>query len=214
MQAHLSTENGLDSLPKHVHGFALMHVAMRRDARRLVSVAPVLPQDRVGKVADWWKQVRAVIDWHHHTEDDILWPALRDRVPGFAETEKAMHADHAALDDAMDAVGAALKPGRPRGEVEAAALGFDAIIRDHLRAEESVVFKAFCVDLSQREYSAIEQRVITSAPLPIMQFLVPWMLDGADNASAVGAASAMPPPVRLLGTTVLRWNYHRQYRWW
>jgi iron-sulfur cluster repair protein YtfE (RIC family) len=183
-----------------------MHMAMRRDARRLVSVAPVLRDDKVERVAAWWRQVRAVIDWHHHTEDDILWPALRSRVPSFAEREKEMHADHAELDTAMDAVATALT----RGGLEAAATRFDTVVRDHLRDEEAVVLPAFCVEMTEREYTTIEQRVISSAPLSVMSFLPPWMLDGA----GAGATASMPPPVRVLGTTVLRWRYHQQWRWW
>ncbi|SDI44835.1 Hemerythrin HHE cation binding domain-containing protein [Actinokineospora alba] len=209
MRTQLSTENGLSTIPRHIHGFALMHVAMRRDARRLVAGAAGVRDGQVDRVAGWWRQVRAVIDWHHHTEDDILWPALRAKSPVFAEREQAMHADHIALDEAMEAVTKALAPGRLL-DLAGAARRFDTVVHAHLRDEEAVVLSAFRDDLSEREYLAIERRVIASAPMSVMAFLPPWMLDGADGVGA----SSMPPPVRLLGTTVLRLRYHRQWRWW
>lgn len=208
MTSNLSSEHGLAQLPAHVHGFALVHRAMRRDARRLAAAAPVAPGPHLDRVRGWWRQVRSVIEWHHRTEDDILWPALRARVPGFAGEEARMHADHAALDEAMSAVTSALAAG-DRARLRAAAAGFDETVRAHLRAEEALVLPAFCGGVPVEEYTALERRVIGSAPLPLLAFLAPWMLDEADTAG-----SAMPPPVRLMGGTVLRWNYHRQWRWW
>ncbi|MGX7828565.1 hemerythrin domain-containing protein [Actinokineospora sp. 24-640] len=203
METNLSTEHGFSALPGHLHAFALTHRAMRRDARRLRAG---VPEGGVAKAASWWRQVRAVIDWHHHTEDEILWPAIRARLD--PATEKAMHADHAALDTAMDGVTAALVPGSP--DLPAAASRFHDVLIAHLRAEESAVLPVFVHQLTRSEYGAVERRIIGSAGPSIMLFLPAWLLDGASGFSS----AAMPPPVRLIGATALRWNYHRQWKWW
>ncbi len=213
MTGRLSGEHGVDDLPGHVHGFALMHRAMRRDAHRLVTAAPTLAADKMAKAARWWHQVRAVIDWHYHTEDDLLWPALRSKVPAFARTESAMHDDHAALDAAMDAVTSALSGG-DRTELVSAAARFDAIIQAHLRAEEDVVLPVFCFDMTRREYLAIEREVMASASPSLLAFLFPWMLDSFSRADTAGMIATVPPPVRLIGMTVLQWRYQRQWCWW
>lgn len=203
METNLSTEHGLSALPGHLHGFALIHRAMRRDARRLRAG---VPEGRVAKAASWWHQVRAVIDWHHHTEDEVLWPLIGSRLgPG---TEKAMHADHAALDAAMAAVTAALVPGA--ADLPAAASRFHDVLIAHLRAEEAAVLPVFVHQLTRAEYDAIERRSVAGAGPSIMLFLPAWLLDEASGYSA----AAMPPPVRLIGATALRWNYHRQWKWW
>ncbi|MCG8915138.1 hemerythrin domain-containing protein [Actinokineospora sp. PR83] len=209
MTAGLSSEHGLDGLPENLHGFALLHRAMRRDAKKLLAVAPKLSSPKRPRVASWWDQVRATIDWHHHTEDDILWPELRAKVPGFAEREVDMHADHAALDEAMDAVTAALRLDDNAALVEAATR-FDAIIHDHLRAEETIVLPAF-VAMGKRAYGNVERRIMFSAPPTVLAFLLPWMFDGAGSGRA---AALMPLPVRLIGLTALNFRYERSYRWW
>ncbi|NEC69512.1 hemerythrin domain-containing protein, partial [Streptomyces sp. SID9727] len=109
------TSEHLPSLPGHFHGFALMHIAMRRDAARLVAVTRSGTGARTDGVVAWWHSLREVIDWHHHSEDAVLWPELRRAVPGFDRAADAIDGDHQRLDAAMDAVGAALRPGAGPG---------------------------------------------------------------------------------------------------
>ncbi|MFG2040411.1 hemerythrin domain-containing protein [Dactylosporangium sp. NPDC048998] len=207
-QVPMSSEHGVHGLPEHVRGFALMHVAMRRDARRLTGAASAVTASSGPAVATWWSRVRGAIDWHHHSEDEVLWPELRRRVRGFAAREAAIHGDHEALDAAMDAVSVALTPRGVQG-LTAAATRFSTVLHEHLRAEEDFVFPVFTEDLTPQEYLAIERRVVATAPARVMAYLQPWMFDGADRRAVASVEATIPPPVRLLGGTVLRWRYER-----
>lgn len=212
MTTPTSSERGLDALPGHIHGFALMHMAMRRDARRLGAAAPTL--DPGGGVAGWWQQLRRTIEWHHRSEDDMLWPEMRCQVPGFAHQDDVLEDDHAALDEAMDAVSAALVPSGDRAALVAAAARFDNLIHDHLRREEAIVFPAFATGLPVAKYLAIERRVIGSAGFGLLTFVLPWMFDGFSGRAAGQAGATIPPPIRLLGATVLRRRYRQRWRQW
>ncbi|MEV8633981.1 hemerythrin domain-containing protein [Streptosporangium sp. NPDC051023] len=214
MSVPTSSENSLHGMPDHLCAFALMHVAMRRDARRLGKAAPALDPAMYGRVGAWWRQVRDVIDWHHRSEDDVVWPALRRRVRGFAASEKVMNHDHVALDQAMEAVSAALGSNGDRAALVSASAWFDDLIREHLRLEEAVVFPIFSGDLTVDEYLSIERRVLASASAGILTFLLPWMLDQADRTTAAKVNATIPPPIRLFGGTLLRWRYDHSWRWW
>jgi hypothetical protein len=205
----MSSERGVETLPAHIRGFALMHVAMRRDARRLLAAAPAVRPGNAPTVGSWWRQLNDIIDWHHQSEDDVLWPELRRRVPDFTAKEQALNGDHEALDHAMAAVSTVLVPGGDLGALPAAAARFDDIIHEHLRLEEAVVFPVFTSDLTVEEYLAIERRVIGTAPVSVMTVLQPWMFDGVTGRATSTVAATIPPPVRLLGNTVLRWRYQR-----
>ncbi|MDX3850034.1 hemerythrin domain-containing protein [Streptomyces sp. AK02-01A] len=205
MSTPMSSEHGLRSLPGHFHGFALMHIAMRRDAQRLLAAAPVLTSAGLGPAGVWWQQLRDIIDWHHRSEDDVLWPGLLRTAPEFAAEARLLGEDHAVLDRAMDAVTSALRGDAP---VVTAATRFGSVLRDHLRDEEAVSFPVFA-RLSPDEYLAVERKVIASAPLKVMSSLQPWMFDGADRRSVAQVAATIPPPVRLIGNTVLRRRYER-----
>lgn len=207
MSSTMSSER-LASVPGHLQGFALMHVAMRRDARRLTAAAPVLAAADHAPVRDWWHRLRAVIDWHHHSEDDVLWPELLRLLPRSRGQAARLTGHHTELDAAMDAVGAALDGGTGPAAVVPAADRFTRVLHDHLREEEEIVFPLF-LQLPEREYLSLERRVLRSAPRSVLALLPPWMFDGAEPAAVANVSATMPPPVRLLGRTVLRRRYER-----
>ncbi len=72
---------GVGALPRHLRGFAQTHLALRRDSRRLVAAVPLLTSSGLPAVAEWWRQFRGIVDWHHRTEDEILWPGLIEHAP-------------------------------------------------------------------------------------------------------------------------------------
>lgn len=195
----------LDTLPGHFHGFALMHVAMRRDAARLTAAAPRITSHGAGPAAQWWQRLRDVIDWHHRSEDDFLWPELLRRLPQFKPQADEIAGDHTELDHAMDQVTTAL--AGPTA-LPAAAAHFRQVLTHHLADEEKTVFPIFA-QLPERDYLALEQRLVRTAPPGVLTYLPPWMFDGADKRSTDLVAATMPPPVRLLGRTVLRRRYER-----
>ncbi|MFE7214930.1 hemerythrin domain-containing protein [Streptomyces sp. NPDC001698] len=110
----------LQTLPDHFHGFARMHIAMRRDARRLAGGARSVTAEQMVPVSTWWHRLREVIDWHHHSEDEVPWPELHRAIPGFAEAARTLGDDHGQLDDAMDRVDEAFVHGAPAGLIPAA----------------------------------------------------------------------------------------------
>lgn len=197
-----SSEHGLAALPPYFHGFALMHIAMRRDAARLRAAAPVWN----GGGADWWQRLREVIEWHHTSEDDVLWPGLRRRDADFDAQARELHEDHEELDAAMAAVSTAIDR---RGDgLASAAQTFEGVLRDHLRDEERIVFPVF-ERLGERAYLAEERKVVASAPMRVMTHLQPWMFDGAPRQSVAYVSATIPPPVRLIGATLLNRRYAR-----
>ncbi len=209
MSEIMSSERGVRDLPAQIHGFALMHVAMRRDTKRLADAAPRVTPANVRAVTSWWKLLHDVIDWHHRSEDDVLWPAVRALVPGFATVEREMLHDHTALEEAMAQVTAALRRSTGLSALAPAAHRLHQVLVDHLRHEEAAVFPVLTRDLQTRQYLGIEQRVVGSAPPRVLSYLQPWMFDGADPAVIPGVAATIPPPVRLLGNTLLRRRYER-----
>lgn len=207
MSTPMSSER-LDTLPGHFHGFALMHVAMRRDAHRLTAAAPRLTARGAGPAGQWWQRLRDVIDWHHRSEDDFLWPELLRRHPQFRPQADEIAGDHTELDRAMDQVTAALTATGGPAALPAAAEHFRQVLTHHLADEEKTVFPIFA-QLPARDYLTLEQRLVRTAPPGVLTYLPPWMFDGADRRSVDLVAATMPPPVRLLGRTVLRRRYER-----
>ncbi|MEU3415960.1 hemerythrin domain-containing protein [Streptomyces sp. NPDC006658] len=193
---------GVNALPRHLRGFAQTHLALRRDSRRLVAAAPLLTSAGLPRAAEWWRQLRAIVDWHHRTEDEILWPGLIEHVPEIAARSHRMVQDHVALDDSMFRVTKALKGGRAEligGPVDT----FDTVLHRHLHEEEELTFPAFA-RVPADVFAALERRVLAAAPFRVKRVLPPWLLDGLPQPDGL-----MPGPVRLVGRTLLEGAYHR-----
>jgi hypothetical protein len=173
----LTSANAIQALPDHVHGFALVHVAMRRDARRLVAVAPHVTATTVGAVGAWFQQVFDAVEWHQRTEDEVLFPELRRFLPAFAAREQALVYDHVLVDLAMAEVAAALSPSGDRTLLPSVSRRFRTVLFEHLNLEETVVFPAL---VTMDAYPAVERRMMRTAP-PVV---FPWMFDGIDRRTA------------------------------
>ncbi|GAA0799543.1 hemerythrin domain-containing protein [Spirilliplanes yamanashiensis] len=212
MTTSTSTDPGMRTLPDHLVAFGLVHVALRRDVRRLTAVADRVTPATAGRVRSWWSAVHDVVDWHHRTEDDIVWPELRRRVPGFAAAERTMDHHHADLEDALAAVVAALAPGADAGRLAPAARHLDRLLTEHLAAEEAIVFPAFADGMTKRQYLWMERRLIANASPAVLATLLPWLLDGADRRTAARMLRFVPPPLQVAAGTVLRWRYQRTVR--
>lgn len=193
---------GIAGLPRHLRGFAQTHLALRRDSRRLVAAAPLLTSAGLPQAAEWWRQLRAILDWHHRTEDEILWPGLIEHVPEIAAGSHRMVQDHVALDNLMLRVTEALEGGR------AELIGdpvdtFDTVLHRHLHEEEKLTFPVFA-RVPAHVFAALERRVLAAAPFRVKRVLPPWLLDALPQPDGV-----MPAPVRLIGRTVLGGAYRR-----
>jgi hypothetical protein len=218
--AEPSTEHGIDHLPERLHGFALMHMAMRRDARRVVAAARTLTPATAGPVAAWWRRFRVVVEHHHRSEDDVFWPALAHAVPDFTGAS-ALAQDHVALDAALADVGEAVATARDQGSVDPTSADattteaateaterFEVLLRDHLRREEAAVLPTL-VDMPAARYEAIESRLTRTAPYAVLSILQPWMFDEADAAAVRRVSATIPAAARVLGRTVWRFQYDR-----
>ncbi|GLV80171.1 hemerythrin domain-containing protein [Streptomyces hygroscopicus] len=193
---------GADALPRHLRGFGQTHLALRRDSRRLVAAAPLLTSAGLPRAAEWWQQLRAIVDWHHQTEDEILWPGLNEYVPEIAAGSHRMVQDRVAPDDSMFRVTKALEGGRAEligGPVDT----FDTVLHRHLHEEEALTFPVFA-RVPADVFAALERRVLAAAPFRVKRVLPPWLLDELPQP-----AGLMPGPVRLAGRTLLGGAYRR-----
>ncbi|MFF8791192.1 hemerythrin domain-containing protein [Streptomyces sp. NPDC015125] len=202
MDGALWDGRGAEALPRYLRGFAQTHLALRRDSRRLRSAAALLTPAGMPAAADWWRQLRGIIEWHHRTEDDILWPGLMPHLPEVTAAAHRLIEDHVALDEMMLRVTEAMDSGLA-DRLAGAAADFDEIMHRHLLEEEAVSFPVFD-KVPGPVFTALERSVLAAAPLRVKRVLPPWLLDGLPAPAGV-----MPAPVRLLGRAVLENGYRR-----
>jgi hemerythrin-like domain-containing protein/uncharacterized cupredoxin-like copper-binding protein len=188
--------------------FRLMHRSMRQDAAALVAALQAPGADRPA-LARWFTAYAAGIVHHHEVEDDIFWPVLAEHSAAFAEAAPVLEADHHHLDEAMHRVATALA-GANDEEALAAARALSEVLDDHLDREEAVAIPAMLACLSAAEYDAMSTEATKRDGLRSMAWIVPWLLDHADEEEAAAGLATLPPPIRWLNS--LRWTRRYQRR--
>src|SRR3954468_20137244 len=85
-------------LPAAVIGFADVHLSLRNETDGIRQLAESGDRKMAASRA---RLLARVLGIHHHTEDNLLWPALEARHPGFEVTTAELEDQHRQLDVAL-----------------------------------------------------------------------------------------------------------------
>ncbi|MEZ5407492.1 MAG: hemerythrin domain-containing protein [Acidimicrobiales bacterium] len=201
----------------------IVHDALRRDLERvrIIAVEADPPPDgrQRAAIARHLRWMTAFLDAHHRSEDEGLYPVVRERATGARELLDAMAADHEAvavavarLDGAADAYGSGGEPAH----LVAALDDLTAILLPHLRREEDEAMPVASAVVTNAEWSDIEQRHNLDGKSPAQLGREGhWLIDEADPADRARVLGLVPPVPRVL----LRYGFGPSYRrylraWW
>ncbi|WP_308250221.1 hemerythrin domain-containing protein [Sphaerisporangium fuscum] len=200
----------------------VMHGALRRELEQLAKVTARVDDDprSVLRTAAGWELFKTSLHVHHTAEDDALWPALRrtlaDR-PDELVLLEAMEAEHAAIDQVIDAIDAVLTAPEThagaglnglRDLTEALVVG----LAGHLRHEEDQALplvRAFATPRQWAHFGQVHGRRI-GADIPR---LLPWLLEGADEQTVATLLTPLPEPVRAAYAAQWQPAYAALDRW-
>jgi hypothetical protein len=142
-----------------------------------------------------------VLGAHHHTEDELLWPALVRRQPGFLPTSATLEGQHAQLDEELHLLCA--DPTR---------IGSLATILDeHLRLEEETVLPVWLASFDAAEHEQFGRLLRRSTPFGLAAVMVSWLLDVTPESLRGIAVGRLPAPFRVAHRCWWRSMYARRY---
>jgi predicted outer membrane lipoprotein len=194
------------TVPAALRGWLGAHTAFRRDADALVAAVEVLdPSDYVGagRLADAFAITVAMLEGHHETEDDFMFPDLIERAPAFAGVVMTLALEHVDLDDVLDDIKrdiAILSAGTSRADDVRERLGqrvatFKTLIDLHLDAEEE-----HALPLLVRHFSEVELDAIRDAHLAKhtdkFNVMVPWVATALPADAATQMLANMPAEIQ------------------
>jgi hypothetical protein len=200
------------------------HDAFRRDLARLAQAAAFadLPDpSRRASVRAGWELFKRQLHLHHTAEDDIVWPALRERLPHSDHAQSvldAMEAEHQQIDPLLAAVDDAFaraEEGR-RSDVGAIGDAADALatsLTGHLTHEERDGLPLIGVALTSAEWRGVGFAIVRENGLSAGGEMFAWLADGADPDQAAAAIGTLPPPARLVYRAIWKPRYARTPRW-
>jgi hypothetical protein len=198
------------------------HDAFRRDLvslARAVSTASLSDPAKAGSVATGWTMFKRQLHMHHTAEDELIWPALRERL---ARSENAlsvldaMEDEHEQIDPLLAAVDDAFAHGA--GSLGTVSLGdrVNALVTTltgHLTHEERDGLPLIGAALTAAEWRRVGFRIARKNGLSGGSEMFAWMLDGATRDRARETLAQLPPPARVLYRAVWRPRFAKASRW-
>jgi hypothetical protein len=200
------------------------HAAFRRDLAQLARAATFadLPDPgRRASVQAGWELFKRQLHIHHTAEDEIVWPALRERLTRSEHAQSvldAMEAEHRQIDPLLAAVDAAFARADHghRADVRAIGDAADALagsLTAHLTHEERDGLPLIGEALTSAEWRRVGFRIVRKNGLSAGGEMFAWLADGADPDQAAAAIGTLPPPARLVYRAIWRPRYNRTSRW-
>lgn len=203
--------------PADTRMMRIVHQALRRDLGRaqiaLTSTPPPpsTQQQAIARHLTWMMQfLRA----HHRSEDEGLYPLVRQRNSTVAELLDAMSADHEEVASAIadvEAAAAACGRGDSAGQVVAALDRLAEVLLPHLQREEDEMMPVVSSVVTNKEWRALENKY-NLEPKSFVELGREghWLIDDAnpqDRQVVVGLVPALP---RFLLLHAFARSYRRQ----
>jgi iron-sulfur cluster repair protein YtfE (RIC family) len=202
------------------------HDAFRRDlvclVRAVQGPARTDPARQLA-VAAGWEMFKQQLHLHHTAEDDLIWPALRDRLGSSQNALSVldeMEQEHEQIDPLLSAVDRAFAelagphadhPGDDRlADVTDTLV---STLTGHLTHEERDGLPLIGVALTAAEWRAVGFKIARRNGLAAGGQMFSWMLDSATPEQLRAMLGQLPPPVRLLYKAVWKPRYAKSERW-
>jgi hemerythrin-like domain-containing protein len=200
----------------------IIHAAIRRDIKRFGAALDNFPagsSERAGQLANAWKFLGSELRYHHHSEDELFFPAFA-AVGASKDLLAEMDAEHHRLADAVggcDTAFAALatSPSETNAAAARAAIGtLSGTVEAHFSHEERDLEPVLTANLDAPPVKEAVKKVQRSRnPVAGGQFMA-WLADGAGEPEKTALAETIPGPVRYIFGNVVGRGYNRVAATW
>ena len=182
-----------------------VHTALRRGTRAIARAACELdPGDRrrAKAFARYWAGYAGEVHAHHTIEDDVMFPALVERVPVAADLIGRTDADHDRLDELMTLVGGAvddLAAGRLSPVLADGLRELADLMDAHLAFEDADILPLFERHFTAEEYAELDDQAAKALGISKQAaFTVPFIASMLDPDVLDHVFGDAPVAFRLL----------------
>ncbi|MEU2256974.1 hemerythrin domain-containing protein [Nocardia xishanensis] len=209
--------------PADTRVMGIVHSAMRRDLRRARSALSAWPypfdEQRVA-IAEHLLWIMRFLRHLHESEDEHLYPLVRDHDPASARLLDRMDADHRAVVPAMDRLVDAAVTYRAAAEARADVLAaldeLEAVLLPQLEREERQMMPVVSAAITEGEWRhwADEYNVKPLGPIELFDEGL-FIVDGAspDDTAAIDDIVSAGPRRLMLPVMIKRYRKAAFRRW-
>jgi hemerythrin-like domain-containing protein len=184
---------------------AAVHTAFRLATTRLVDATDRLsPSALKPIIGSRWGFYAAVLEYHHHTEDDIFFPALLAVRPNMGTVTDKLMEDHRQLDASMKAADAAVSAFQAQPGAASQKAVHDAIVAvrgaflPHLDFEDAKLIPAFAQSIPPKQWDRMDQQALKSIPRSHLPTAVGALDEVIRSLSTDQQPPPPPAPIRLM----------------
>ncbi|TMR89205.1 hemerythrin domain-containing protein [Nonomuraea basaltis] len=209
--------------PLNMTNMYLAHYGFRRDLGRLltaVSRVDIRDRKRISALRELFTWVLASLHHHHTSEDEMIWPRLRERAPEAIETIDALEAEHEAADrwihESTDAFltfdTGPSEQGRDR--LASALRALADTLGAHLAHEETEGIPLMMAYITPEEDARMHQQILKRyRPADVLK-LVAWSTFDLPPEVEAHLRRTSPKLLRLLSSLVKgRYRRRMAYLW-
>jgi iron-sulfur cluster repair protein YtfE (RIC family) len=177
-----------------------MHDALRRELTQVTRIARLRDADPgpMLRAALGWELFKKFLLVHHQTEDDILWPDLREQVAGQPDRlalADALEAEHAVIEPLLTAIdAAAADPDYGYQRLGDITDELAAKLAAHLTHEETDGLPLIDASLTPAQWQHFAQ-VHGERNRDDASRYMPWLLNGASPQTLDAILGKFPPPL-------------------
>jgi iron-sulfur cluster repair protein YtfE (RIC family) len=185
-----------------------IHGATRRDLERSQQAVAALMANEgaresgVQAVQEYYSRFVAMLEHHHHVEDDEVWPHLEQvfgaRIAGVVGAMVAEHDDVVAAERRATTAIEKLTANSSTDELVAtqeSLAAFGAVVEGHLTHEEAAAVPYIAQDEDAAYWAEfMARRQQDEGP----DIFLPWVLETAPQPMVEALRGELPPPVRAL----------------
>lgn len=190
-----------------VRGMIMAHDAFRWSllpAPALVRGVEAGDVRRAAVVARHVETILAVLEGHHTSEDELLWPRLLERVPDeLAPVVHLMESQHSQIHDRLEETLSLLpswRAGAAAADRDRLGTAVDALVEvltEHMAAEERHLLPLAARSVSEEEWAELGERGMRKIPLPFLPTAFGIMRHVGDPDIVAADLAKAPLPIRV-----------------
>lgn len=185
--------------------FYLVHRTFRLATERFVAATEKLPASTLQPlVRSRWDFYSALLDHHHRSEDESVYPALLVVRPELKSLVATLARDHGELTAATDRVDQAVSafeksPGRRQQKdlCEAVVAVRDAFF-PHLDVEDAEIIPAITESMPMEEWDRLDKQALKTIPRQYLPTAVGALDEVIQSLPDAERPPGPPPPIRLM----------------
>jgi hypothetical protein len=209
-------------MTEHLTLNTVIHAAVRRDVARFQQALTALPigsRERAAQLEMAWQNLDHQLYHHHHGEETIFWPALREL--GADESLVGdLGGEHERLAEAMTLTRtamSALASDPSEAKVDQARAAFDTlgdVVDTHFTHEERDLEPMLAGVIASPEWKRAQAQIRKTQGPAATGVLVAWLLDNADPDARRFVRHEIPRPAVFVLSHVLGRSYKRVAAVW